>query len=393
MISKADKGDALQTTLEKGLPGARQEGHADQSTLQDLLNLMPDALVISNEEGRILLVNSAVEKLFGFSRDKLVSQPVELLISEGFRAQHAVQRKEFFENPNASPLKSGVELRGLREDGTEFAAEYSLNAVQTGEGLLMCSAIRDITQRLRFQATLKDTAAQLADSNSELQQIASAASHDLQEPLRTVVGATQLLAHDYKDKLDPDAVQWLHFASGAAKRMQVLLNGLLEYARAGGQRRPFEVVNCQIVYRAAVANLKPAIEKSGARLTSDTLPVVMGDSTQLITVFEHLLTNAIKFTGQGHCPAIHVSAQREQNEWRIVVADHGIGIDPKNFGQLFALFHRLHPPDQYPGAGIGLAICKKIVQRHGGRIWVDSALGEGSTFCFTLQEPAAEAAR
>src|SRR5262249_60091 len=152
----------------------------------------------------------------------------------------------------------------------------------------------------------------------------------------------------------------------------------------GGQRAPFELVNCQIAYRAAVANLKSAIEKSGARLTSDTLPVVMGDSTQLIQLFEHLLSNAIKFTDQGHCPVIHVSAQEEQNEWRIAVGDHGIGIDAKKFGQLFALFHRLHPPDQYPGAGIGLAICKKIVQRHGGRIWVDSALGEGSTFYFTL---------
>jgi PAS domain S-box-containing protein len=388
MISKGD--DALQTTAGKGLRRAPVEGDPDESNLQDFLNLIPDAIVISNEEGRIVLVNSEVEKLFGFSRDKLVSQPVELLIPERFRAQHALHRKEFFENPNASPMRTGGELRGLREDGTEFAAEISLSAVQTREGLLMCSAIRDITERQRFEATFKDTAAQLAHANSELEQFAFAASHDLQAPLRTVVGATQLLAHDYKDKLDADAVQWLDFASAAAKRMQLLLNALLEYARIGGQRASFELVNCQIVYRAAVANLKSAIEESGARLTSDTLPVVMGDSTQLITLFEHLLTNAIKFTGQGHCPVIHVSAQQEQNEWRIAVADHGIGIDPKNFGQLFALFHRLHPPDQYPGAGIGLAICKKIVQRHGGRIWVDSALGEGSTFYFTLQQLATE---
>ena len=358
-------------------------GEADQSDFQVFLELMPDAIVISNEEGRILLVNSQVEKLFGFSREKLVSQPVEILIPERFRAQHVIHRREYCANPRTRPMGVEIELRGLRQDGTEFSAEISLSALQSREGLLICSAIRDITNRKRYEAMLKEAAVQ-AHSNSELEQIASAASHDLQEPLRTVVGATQLLARDYRDKLDPDAAQWLDFASGAAKRMQLLLDALLAYARVGGQDTLFESVNCQIVYRAAVANLKKVIEESGAQLTNEPLPAVMGDSAQLIQLFQNLLTNAIRFTRQGHPPLIHVSAQRQRDEWQIAVRDQGIGIDPKYFGKLFVPFRRLHPRDQYPGTGIGLAICKKIVQRHGGRIWVESTLGEGSTFSFTI---------
>jgi PAS domain S-box-containing protein len=345
---------------------------------------MPDAIVISNEEGRILLVNSEVEKLFGFSRDKLVSQPVEILLPERFRAQYVMHRNEHFANPHTRPMGVGVELRALREDGAEFAAEIRLNALQTREGLLICSAIRDITERKRFEATLRDAAAQLANSNSEMEQFASAASHDLQEPLRTVVGAAQLLASDCKDKLDPDAAQWLDFASAAAKRMQLLLNALMEYASVGYQRAPFELTNCQIIYRAAVANLKSAIEETGAQLTNEPLPTVMGDSAQLIHLFQNLLANAIRFKRQGQPPLIHVAAQQQHNEWRIAVRDYGIGIDPKDFARLFVPFRRLHTRDQYPGTGIGLAICKKIIQRHGGRIWVESTLGEGSTFYFTI---------
>ena len=383
MISKSDKGDPLQTTVRSSLLGTPMGGEADQSDFQVFLELMPDAIVISNEQGRILLVNSQVEKLFGFSREKLVSQPVEILIPERFRAQHVIHRREYCANPRTRPMGVEIELRGLRQDGTEFSAEISLSALQSREGLLICSAIRDITKRKRYEAMLKEAAVQ-AHSNSELEQIASAASHDLQEPLRTVVGATQLLARDYRDKLDPDAAQWLDFASGAAKRMQLLLDALLAYARVGGQDTLFESVNCQIVYRAAVANLKKVIEESGAQLTNEPLPAVMGDSAQLIQLFQNLLTNAIRFTRQGHPPLIHVSAQRQRDEWQIAVRDQGIGIDPKYFGKLFVPFRRLHPRDQYPGTGIGLAICKKIVQRHGGRIWVESTLGEGSTFSFTI---------
>jgi PAS domain S-box-containing protein len=355
-----------------------------QTDFQSFLNLMPDAIVISNEAGRILLVNTEVERLFGFPREKLLSQPVETLMPERFRAQHVGHRKAYCENPRTRPMGVGFELLGLREDNKEFPVEISLSALRTQDGLIICSAIRDITERKLFEATLKQTAAELARSNSELEQFAHAASHDLQEPLRTVVGAIQVLAEDHSERLSPDASQWLGFARDAAKRMQLLLNALLDYARFGGQRKPFELVNCLAIYQAAVTSLKAAIEDSAAELTNDPLPTVIGDSGQLMQLFQNLLANAIKFKAQGRAPRIHVSVEQQDREWRVAIRDNGIGIDPKHFARIFVLFSRLHTPRQYPGTGIGLAISKKIVERHGGRIWVESAPGEGATFNFTI---------
>ena len=367
-----------------GHRSCQESAHGLHADFQSFLNLMPDAIIISNEEGRILLVNSGVEKLFGFSADKLVSQPIEILIPERFRAHHLSHRKEYCANPRTRPMGVGFELLGLREDNKEFPVEISLSALPTPEGLLICSAVRDITERKLFEATLKQTAADLARSNSELEQFASAASHDLQEPLRTIVGAIQVFKEDHGDKLNTDARQWLDITAGAAKRMQVLVNALLDYARFGGQRKPFELVNCQTAYEAAVANLKAAIEDSRAELTNEALPVVMGDSEQLTQLFQNLLANAIKFKSQSGAPRIHVSVEQQGKEWRVAIRDNGIGIDPKHFGKLFVLFRRLHTQHQYPGTGIGLAVCKKIVERHRGRIWVESELGQGSTFYFTI---------
>ena len=165
--------------------------------------------------------------------------------------------------------------------------------------------------------------------------------------------------------------------------MQVLIDQLLSYSRLGAKRTPFEPVNCQQLYTAVVANLKVAIEESGAVLTNDPLPTVMGDSVQLMQLFQNLLANAIKFRGKNR-PRIHVTANLSEGEWRFAVRDNGIGIDPKHFDRLFVIFQRLHRRDEYPGTGIGLAICKKIVERHGGHIWVESKPGEGSTFYFTF---------
>lgn len=357
---------------------------ASEAKFQSLVDLLPDAIVISNEEGRVLLVNSETQRLFGFSREELIQQLVEMLIPKRLRIKHADDRKKFLANPQARPMGTGFELIGLRKDGTEFPVEISLGTLRAQEGLLICSVIRDITDRKHADAILKRTAAELARSNAELEQFAGAASHDLQEPLRTVAGITQLFARDYKHKLDAEAAELLDMIARAAKRMQLLLNALLDYARLGAQEKPFELVDCQIVYQAAVANLKLAIEESGAELTAGHLPSVLGDVVQITQLFQNLLANAIKFKARERRPQILVSAQQLDKEWRIAVHDNGIGIDPKNFERLFMPFQRLHTPDQYRGTGIGLAMCKKIVERHGGRIWVESALGNGATFYLTI---------
>jgi PAS domain S-box-containing protein len=237
--------------------------------------------------------------------------------------------------------------------------------------------------RQRSEEELMRTRAKLVRSNADLEQFAYLASHDLQEPLRAVAGFTQILALEYADKLDADAQEYIGHAVEGAKRMQVLINQLLHYSRLGAGREPFALVDCRKIYETAVANLKVAIEESGAVPTSSPLPQVMGDSVQLLQLFQNLLANAIKFR-RGHGPQIHVWAEHKDEEWQFAVRDNGIGIDPRNFDRLFVIFQQVHHRKEYSGTGMGLALCKKIVDLHGGRIWVESKPGEGSTFFFTI---------
>jgi light-regulated signal transduction histidine kinase (bacteriophytochrome) len=226
-------------------------------------------------------------------------------------------------------------------------------------------------------------AEQLAHSNAELEQFAYAASHDLQEPLRMITGYTQLLAKRYKGKLDTDADEFIGYAGDAAKRMSDMIKDLLAYSRLGTQGKQFETTDCEVVFRETLAGMQVAIQESGAKVTHDPLPTVYGDGIQLGRLFQNLVGNAIKY-GNGTAPEIHVACERRAKDWLFSVIDNGIGIDPQHAERIFVIFQRLHTSEQYQGTGIGLASCKKIVERHGGTIWVKSALGEGSTFYFTL---------
>ena len=232
---------------------------------------------------------------------------------------------------------------------------------------------------------LKQAIAALKRSNAELQQFAYVTSHDLQEPLRMVASFTQLLARRYKGKLDKDADEFITYAVDGANRMQWLIQDLLTYSRVGTRGKPLEPIDSEVVLDHALANLRMAIEESGAVVTHDPMPPVMGDDLQLVQLFQNLLGNAIKFHGE-EPPCVHVSAEskEKENEWLFSVRDNGIGIAPKYFDRIFVIFQRLHSREDYPGTGTGLAICKSVVERHGGRIWVESEPGKGSTFCFTL---------
>jgi light-regulated signal transduction histidine kinase (bacteriophytochrome) len=242
---------------------------------------------------------------------------------------------------------------------------------------------QDIGERKRAEEVLARQAEELARSNAELEQFAYVASHDLQEPLRMVASYTQLLAKRYRGKLDADADEIMGYAIDGATRMQRLIHDLLMYSRVGTQGNDFELTNCEVVLDSALANLEMAIEESEAVVTRDPLPTVFADSTQLIQLFQNLLSNAIKFHGL-NAPAVSVKAEQRGNEWRFSVRDNGIGLEPHYAERIFAIFQRLHSRSDYPGTGIGLAVCKKIVERHGGRIWVESEPGNGATFCFTI---------
>ncbi len=223
----------------------------------------------------------------------------------------------------------------------------------------------------------------LVRSNKELEQFAYVASHDLKEPLRMVTSYVQLLSQRYRDKLDQDANEFIDFAANGATHMYQLINDLLAYSRVGTRGNPFELVDCEEVFHKSISNLKVAVEESGAEVTHDPLPKIVADFAQLEQLFQNLIGNGIKFHGE-ESPRVHVSASPNGDHWVFSVRDNGIGIDPEYKDRIFVIFQRLHGKDRYPGTGIGLAVCKKIVERHGGRIWVESEPGKGATFYFTL---------
>lgn len=232
---------------------------------------------------------------------------------------------------------------------------------------------------------LKKMSEELRRSNEDLQQFAYVASHDLQEPLRGVASFTKLLEKRYKGKLDEKADEFIDYIIDGASRMQMLIKDLLEYSQVSAQGITFRPVNCSVALEQAIYNLRSAIEESGAEVTYDLLPTVIGEEAQLSRLFQNLIGNALKFRNQEPLK-IHISAHREEDEWIFLIRDTGIGIDPKQADRIFVIFQRLHTREKYSGTGIGLAICKKIVERHGGRIWVESEPGKGSTFYFTIPE-------
>jgi signal transduction histidine kinase len=247
----------------------------------------------------------------------------------------------------------------------------------------------EIAERQRAEEKLKRTASELERSNAELEQFAYVASHDLQEPLRMVTTYCQLLQQRYKGQLDADADDFIHYAVDGASRMQSLISDLLAYSRVGARADRLEDLDYQSIVEKAVENLKFALDESNGTITHDALPSVTGEPAQLLQLTQNLLSNAIKYRDDKP-PRAHIEAQRGDGEWVISVSDNGIGIDPQNLDRVFLIFQRLHTRSEYPGTGIGLAICKKIVERHGGRIWAESKSGTGTTFSFTLPDERSE---
>jgi PAS domain S-box-containing protein len=244
-------------------------------------------------------------------------------------------------------------------------------------------AIEDITEHKRREEELKKLSEELARSNTDLRDFAYVASHDLKKPLQSIEGFAKLLARRYKGKLDAKADEFIEYIGSGVKRMQMFIKDLLEYSQVGAKEKKFKPTDCSGVVQKAVGNLQAAIEESNAVVTYDELPTVMVDTPQMISLLQNLIDNAIKFRGK-EAPRIYISAERKGDEWVFSIRDNGIGIDPKDSELIFGMFQRLHGSTDYPGTGIGLAICKKIIERHGGRIWVESEAGKGSTFYFTM---------
>ena len=355
-----------------------------EARYRGLLEAAPDAMVVVDAFGDIVLLNAQAEKQFGYSRRELVGQKVTTLIAEGFAERLSADAARSAQDKLDQHIGMGIELVGTRKDGTAFPIEMMLSPVESAVGVLVTAAIRDITARKRADAFLEQKVEELRRSNEELGQFAYIASHDLQEPLRMVASYTELLSRRYKGKLGADADEFIAFAVDGANRMQTLIQDLLAYSRVGSTGDGLKATSSQHALEQALTNLDVAITQSGAAVTHDPLPMVIADGVQLVQLFQNLIGNGIKYQGAG-VPRVHVSASgNSRGQWLFAVTDNGIGIEPQYFQRIFGMFQRLHKREEFAGTGIGLAISKKIIERHGGRISVESQPGEGSTFRFAL---------
>jgi PAS domain S-box-containing protein len=348
---------------------------------EQLLDFAPDALVTIAPDGAIMLVNRRLEALFGYTRAELVGEPVETLVPERFRAANGGDRRDQFEDPRTRRMV-GLARCGRRKDGSEFRTEISLARVETGEGLSMTASIRDVTETAR---ELERATTELQRSNADLEQFAYAASHDLAEPLRTIGGFAKLLGDRYEAQLDHRGRRYIERIGEGVRRLDALIEGLLVYSRVGTPTIAPEPVSCDEILAGVVAALSDSIESASAEVIVDPLPKVRADPVLLGPVFQNLISNAIKF-GDPAGPRVHVSAEREDGGCRFWVRDNGIGIAPRHAERVFRIFQRLHTREEHPGAGIGLALSKAIVERHGGEMLVQPEPGGGSAFSFTVPD-------
>ena len=328
--------------------------------------------------------NAAFEKITGYATAEVLGRNCRFLQGTDHH-QHGLDaiRRAIREGTEAK-----AELRNYRKDGSLFWNELYIAPVKDQQGRLthFIGIQTDITQRKHQETELAHKTRELAQSNAELQQFAYVASHDLQEPLRMVASYTQLLGKRYQGKLDKDADEFIGYAVDGATRMQRLIRDLLEYSRVGSENKSFERTDCEVVLRQVLDNLSASVRERHAEVTHDPLPTVHANPTHLTQVFQNLIGNALKF--QGDAPAkIHVGAKTVPDGWEFSIRDNGVGIPADQLGRIFSIFQRLHGQSEYPGTGIGLAICKRIVEKYGGSIRVESELGKGSIFYFTLTTP------
>lgn len=357
----------------------KSPSNLEDSTFRSLLEAAPDGILLVARDGSIILANSACSRIFGYEPGELTGELVEVVVPDHIRPGHAEMRDRYFANPHSRPMGIGLDLVAARKGGATIPVEISLSPFKFEGSDAAIAIIRDVTDQRRLTRELRR-------SNEELEQFAYVASHDLQEPLRMVSGYTQLLKRRYADKIDSEGNEYIEFAVDGVKRMQALINDLLAFSRLNTRGKPFVSVSMDDVLKQVLANLKVVIEETKAHITADPLPLVIGDRTQLIQLVQNLLGNALKFRRPDGRPEVHIGAKFVDDFWQFAVADNGIGIEPEYREKVFVIFQRLHGREQYPGTGIGLAICKKIVERHHGRIWIEASPQAGTTFQFTLPD-------
>ncbi|MEG3894117.1 MULTISPECIES: PAS domain S-box protein [unclassified Microcoleus] len=347
---------------------------------RQIVELAEEGIWVIDTKARTTYVNHAMARMLGYTELEMFGRSLF-----DFMDEEAKQS----DNDNMARRKQGIaethEFRLKSKDGKDVWTYMSTSPFMDEKGNLLscCALVYNISDRKEAEQQMLQLTTDLKRSNQELEQFAYVASHDLQEPLRAVTSYTQLLAQRYQGNLDAKADKYINYVVDGAARMQQLINDLLAYSRLGTRGQEFELADCNAVVEQSLENLQIAIAETKATITYESLPTVMADEFQLIQLFQNLIGNAVKFCRQ-ELPLIHISALENESEWRFSVRDNGIGIDPEYADRIFIIFQRLHSRREYSGTGIGLAICKRIVERHGGRIWVESQEGEGATFYFTI---------
>lgn len=339
----------------------------------DLLEAMPDALVVVDRLGRIALVNGQAERLFGYRREELLGQALEILVPARFRASHVRQREDYVDQPRTRHMGSGLDLFAVRRDGTEFPAEISLNALETAEGRVVISSIRDVSESRQARAALQQAVA-------DLESFTWSVSHDLRAPLRTVDGFSQALEEDFAPLLPPEGREQLSWIRQGARTMERLIEDLLRLSRLSRLPLRREEVDMEALARSALAQ----VEAPGcARVEIGPLPPTHGDPALLKQAWVNLLSNAVKYSRDSRPPRIEVGFA----EGWYFVRDNGVGFDMRYVHKLFGVFQRLHSAGEYEGTGVGLALVQRIVQRHGGEVRAEGEPGRGASFSFTVSAP------
>lgn len=356
-----------------------------------------DAFVSINATGTIIDWNLEAEKIFGWTRNEAIGKHVTELVSPSvFKDRQLKNLEQILSQESSRLLNQRLQVLARHKSGREFPVEYGFFRIKDKNGYIYCSFVNDITERLEIERKrqqinqelermVQERTAELQRSNDELHQFAKVASHDLQEPLRSIEGFAQLLAKRYKDRLDQDANEFIDFILDGTSRMEQLIQAVLVHSSVDATEDDLALSGTDVgsVIQEVLANLSQSITERGATFNISTMPVVAVNRSLLIQLFQNLIGNAIKYTGS-NVPQITISAELTVNEWLFSVQDNGIGIDSKYAEKIFDMFARLHGRTKYSGTGMGLAICKKIVESHGGRIWMESEIGQGSIFFFTL---------
>ncbi len=357
----------------------------ERVTLGAIVDNVSDGIITIGQDGRIRSYNRACARLFGYAPEEVVGKKLNMLMPAAMHAEHDALLAGYLPTGGARTIgNGGREALGLRKDGTTFPMEISITSFTLGGTKYVTGCVRDIT-RQKAAADERDLLlTRLMESNGELERFAYVASHDMQEPVRMMLSFSQLLQQDYESKLDEEGREYLGIISDSALRMRNMIRDLLDYARLEGGGRSTGPVNLREQWDLAVDNLQQLVAETKAELTCDELPEVRGNPMQIMRLLQNLALNAIKFQPPGQVPRVHLGVAHAQTRPVFCLRDNGVGIKPQFVEEIFEPFRRLHTWDAVPGTGLGLSICRKIVEAHGGRIWAESAEGEGTRIYFTL---------